>query len=83
MIEFYLTKVKQRFYNQYTTRKKFRTAFPVLKFNIRYVNFLGSQQYLRNYISIREKVVLGLFFQNKFDNASSDIWGLLVHLRPG
>ena len=33
------------------------------------MNFLGNQQYLRNFISIREKVVLVSFFQNKFYNA--------------
>ena len=33
------------------------------------MNFLGSQQYLRNFISIRKKVVLTSFFQNKFYNA--------------
>ena len=44
-------------------------VFPALKCNIRYMNFLGIQQYLRNFISIREKVVLVSFFQNKFYNA--------------
>ena len=33
------------------------------------MNFPGSQQYLRHFISIREKVVIVLFFQNKFYNA--------------
>ena len=33
------------------------------------MNFLGIQQYLRNFISIREKVVLVSFFQNKLYNA--------------
>ena len=33
------------------------------------MNFLGIQQYLRNFIPIREKVVLVSFFQNKFFNA--------------
>ena len=33
------------------------------------MNFLGSYQYLRNFISIRKKVVLVIFFQNKFYNA--------------
>ena len=42
---------------------------PALKCNIRYMNFLGIQQYLRNFISIREKVVLVSFFQNKLYNA--------------
>ena len=32
------------------------------------MNFLGSQQYLRNFISLREKVVLMSFLQNKFYN---------------
>ena len=32
------------------------------------MDFLGIQQYLRNVISIREKVVLVSFFQNKFYN---------------
>ena len=44
-------------------------VFPALKCNIRYMNFLGIQQYLRNFISIREKVVLVSFFQNKLYNA--------------
>ena len=44
-------------------------VFPLLKGNIRYMNFLGIQQYLRNFIPIREKVVLVSFFQNKFFNA--------------
>ena len=44
-------------------------VFPILKCNIRYMNFLGIQQYLRNFISIREKVVLVSFFQNKLYNA--------------
>ena len=39
------------------------------KCNIRYMNLLGSQQYLRNFFSIREKMVLVSFFQNKFYNA--------------
>ena len=43
-------------------------VFPILKCNIRYMDFLGIQQYLRNVISIREKVVLVSFFQNKFYN---------------
>ena len=43
-------------------------AFAILKCNIRYMNFLGIQQYLKNFISIREKVVLVSFFQNKFYN---------------
>ena len=33
------------------------------------MNFLGIQQSLRNFISIREKVVLVSFFQNNFYNA--------------
>ena len=33
------------------------------------MNFLGIQQYLRNFISTRKKVVLVSFFQNKFYNA--------------
>ena len=44
-------------------------VFPILKRNIRYMNFLEIQQYLRNFISIREKVALVSFFQNKFYNA--------------
>ena len=44
-------------------------VFPISKCKIRYMNFLGIQQYLRNFISIREKVVLVSFFQNKFYNA--------------
>ena len=44
-------------------------VFPILKCNIRYMNFLGIQQSLRNFISIREKVVLVSFFQNNFYNA--------------
>ena len=51
-----------------STRKKFKMVFPILKCNIRYMDFLGIQQYLRNVISIREKVVLVSFFQNKFYN---------------
>ena len=35
-------KVKERLQCQYTTRKKFGTVFPILKCNIRYMNFLGS-----------------------------------------
>ena len=54
---------------QYTTRKKFIMVFLILKCNIRYMNFLGSQQYLRNFISTREKSVLVSFFQNEFYNA--------------
>ena len=30
------------------TWKVLKTFFPILKFNIRLMNFLGSQQYLRN-----------------------------------
>ena len=45
-------------------------VFPILKCNIRYMNFLGIQQYLRNSIPIREKVVLVSFFQNKFYNVT-------------
>ena len=41
-------------------------VFPILKSNIRYINLLGIQQYLRNFISLREKMS---FFQNKFYNA--------------
>ena len=44
-------------------------VFPILKCNIRYMNFLGIQQYLRKLISFREKEVLVPFFQNKFYNA--------------
>ena len=44
-------------------------AFPIWKCNIRDMNFLGIQQYLRNFIPIREKVVVVSFFQNKFYNA--------------
>ena len=43
-------------------------VFAILKCNIRYMNFLGIQQYLKNFISIREKLVLVSFFQNKFYN---------------
>ena len=43
-------------------------VFPILKCNIPYMSFLGSQQYLRSFVSIREKVVLVSFFQNKFHN---------------
>ena len=32
------------------------------------MNFLGSQQYLRKFLSIREKGVLVPLFQNKFYN---------------
>ena len=41
-------------------------VFPILNCNIRYMNFLGIQQYYRHFISVREKVVLVSFFQNKF-----------------
>ena len=44
-------------------------VFPILKCNIRYMNLLGIQHYLRNFISLREKVFLVSFFQNKFYNA--------------
>ena len=44
-------------------------VFPILKCNIRYMNFLEIQQYLRNFISLGEKVALVSFFQNKFYNA--------------
>ena len=44
-------------------------VFPILKSNIRYINLLGIQQYLRNFISLREKMFLVSFFQNKFYNA--------------
>ena len=50
-------------------RKKFKMVFPILKCNIRYMNFLRIQQYLRNFIPIRGKVVVVSFFQNKFYNA--------------
>ena len=43
-------------------------VFAILKCNIRYMSFLGIQQYLKNFISIREKLVLVSFFQNKFYN---------------
>ena len=33
------------------------------------MDFLGSQQHLKNFVSISEKVVLLLFFQIKFYNA--------------
>ena len=33
------------------------------------MNFLGIQHYLRNFISIKEKVLLVSFFQNKLYNA--------------
>ena len=36
------------------TWKVSKTFFPVLKFNIRLMNFLGSQQYLRNIFSRKE-----------------------------
>ena len=49
--------------------KKFKMVFPILKCNIRYMNFLRIQQYLRNFIPIRGKVVVVSFFQNKFYNA--------------
>ena len=52
-----------------STRKKFKMVFPILKCNIRYMNFLRNQQYLRNFIPIREKVVVASFFQNKFYNS--------------
>ena len=44
-------------------------VFPILKCNIRYMNLLGIQHYLRNFISLREKGFLVSFFQNKFYNA--------------
>ena len=44
-------------------------VFPILKCIISYMNLLGTQQYLRNFIFIREKVVLVLFFENTFYNA--------------
>ena len=42
--------------------------FPIFKCNVRYMNFQGIHQYLRNFIPIREKVVLASFFQNKIYN---------------
>ena len=47
------------------TWKVSKTFFPVLKFNIRLMNFLGSQQYLRNIFN-RKKLS---FCQNKFYSA--------------
>ena len=44
--------------------------FPIFNCDIRYINFLENQQYLRNFISIIEKVVLVSFIQNKFYNAA-------------
>ena len=44
-------------------------VFPILKCNIRYMNFLGIQHYLRNFVSVRKKVVLVSFFQSKLYNA--------------
>ena len=44
-------------------------VFPILKCNMRYMNFLAIQHYLRNFISIKEKVLLVSFFQNKLYNA--------------
>ena len=58
------TKVVMSIYNM----QKIQIGFLVLKCNIRYMNVLGSQ-HLRNFISIREKVVLVSLFQNKFYNA--------------
>ena len=53
----------------YTTRKKIKTIFPILNCNVSYTNFLGTQQYLRGFIYIKEKVVQVSFFQNKFCKA--------------
>ena len=50
----------------YNTHKNSEQLFPILKCNISYMNFLRTQQYLKNFISIREKVVLVSFFENNF-----------------